>query len=857
MSANIQLGPVSKTELEHQILNQIYSYAESRPEHDAIRFLDESLSYAELVQKLKQFQRGLQQRGVSKGSTVGVSVNRSINLVPLLLATWSLGAAYVPIDPSYPLERKNYIISDAAVKLLVEGNGSTTLDYDGPSAFISDLLEQVDGLPDQNLSETAYDADDLAYIIYTSGSTGAPKGVAVNQKNVANFIQSMASKPGLSASDTLLAVTTISFDIHVLELFLPLYQGATLVVASDSEIKSPLQLQTLVELHSVSCMQATPATWRVLLGEGWKPELPFKALIGGEALPKDLLPALLNSSSALWNMYGPTETTVWSTCFNVESESLPVYIGKPVRNTQLYVVDENLNPVSDGVSGELLIGGDGVTAGYHGKPDLTREKFIQLAHLSDGLVYRTGDLVIRHGSGNVEYINRIDNQIKLRGFRMEPGDIECSVEKHAQVKQSCVVLGELEPGDERLLCFYLGDELSPQELIAHCSKHLPPHMVPQHFIQLVEFPKTENLKVDRKALRKNAASYINKTLSSCGDEAESNLERCIIGIWERVLGVTGLTVEDNFFFLGGHSLLALAAVNKMNSATGKHFSSDAIFTHPTIESLIKGNELDGINEEHAIVAKLNNNQTGVPIYCLCGMQIYNEFALAIEPHNPVYAVFGKQEIALLNHDNDENYFDTDKFVCTYVDAIQRKHKKGPLILAGFSFGGVLSLEISKRLRSLGFDINSVVLIDSYTPKGFRRSARKTAIDIYRSCRAKGIVNAANSGFARLKSKITGQNDLHTVVTQKEREEVFDLAAKAFAPRITSYDGDIILFKAKKNNFGFGMAGLHDYGWGDVINGKIEMRSYDLDHTGIMEGHGVIELVRDLRDYISEPDSGER
>lgn len=852
MKVSIDQSLSEKISYELQILDRIYKKSLDRPDDTAISFDRDILSYKDLYLKIEILRTGLKQSGIKKNSTVAVSVYRSVDLVPLLLAIWSLGAAYVPVDPTYPSHRKKYIVNDAGSSLLVIDTENNYLDCDNEIVPLNELLVLGSGAELTSLSEMEpIEQDDIAYIIYTSGSTGDPKGVAVTQKNVANFLNSMAHTPGLSSDDKLLAVTTISFDIHVLELFLPLYQGASLILASEDESKSAQHLRSLIERHNVSIMQGTPALWRMLLSGNWTTPKPIKMLVGGEALPKDLLPAMLNSANAVWNMYGPTETTVWSTCFEIKSADQPILIGKPIDNTEVFIVNEELIKVKDGCQGELLIGGDGVSAGYYKKPALTNEKYLVSDQLSSGRLYRTGDLVVQEACGNLRYVNRIDNQIKLRGFRMEPGDIEHFIDLYDGITQSCVVVSELQPGDQRLVCFYLGEQANNKSLFDYCSKHLPRHMVPQHFVHLETFPKTENLKIDRNTLRSMGigSSVVSRKILAL--DAQSELERCLISVWEDVLGVTEITTEDDFFLLGGHSLLALTAVEKMNNATGKNFTPDMLFSHGSIQRLIDGYDSSS-DDEHAIVISLNTQKQGVPVYCLCGVQLYSEFAELISEENPAFGIFGSEEIAMLKQTESSEgaLFDANKFAQAYVEAIKRQHTTGPLILAGFSFGGVLAIDVARRLKMIGMEVITVALIDAYTPFSSYRSMKKTFVDAIIKIRKHGYVLSFKKGWTRLANKLSSKIIEPKTITQEEREVVFDHAAKVFQDYLEPYQGDVILFKANKTHVGLGMLALEDYGWSTFIHGDVTIRSYDTDHKGIISGKCLAQMASDFRHHLT-------
>ena len=366
--------------------------------------------------------------------------------------------------------------------------------------------------------------ENLAYVIYTSGSTGKPKGVQICHQSLVNFLVSMRSSPGLTPKDTLLAVTTISFDIAALELYLPLIVGARVVLASRETAARWVQVARNIGKRAITVMQATPATWRLLLEAGWEGNNNFKILCGGEALPRDLAVELLKRGSSVWNMYGPTETTVWSTTSRITADGSPITIGRPIANTEVYVLDSHLEPVPVGVPGELYIGGAGVARGYLHRPELTAEKFI--AHPfrdreSGARLYRTGDLARFRANGELECLGRIDNQVKVRGFRIELGEIESVLGQYPGVKQSVVVAREDTPGDKRLVAYvavHKGQSLGVDALREFLKQRLPDYMLPSRFVFLDALPLTPNGKVDRKALPKTEESEVSSKRVSRSQE---------------------------------------------------------------------------------------------------------------------------------------------------------------------------------------------------------------------------------------------------------------------------------------------------------------------------------------------------
>ena len=417
----------------------------------------------------------------------------------------------------------------------------------------------------------AIEEGQAAYVIYTSGSTGRPKGVEVSHRGMANFLLAMRNEPGMGVDDVLLAVTTISFDIAVLELYLPLVTGGRVVIAGEDEVTDGRRLMRRAEEAGATLMQATPATWKLLIAAGWRGSPSLRILCGGEALGRSLADDLLRRSAGLWNMYGPTETTVWSTFDRVTRDG-PILVGRPIANTTLYVVDELFRELPIGVPGELYIGGAGVANGYVNLPELTSERFLRSPFKAGERIYRTGDLVRRRHDGRVQHLGRLDDQVKVLGFRIELGEVESALRSHEAVHDAVVVVR-----DDRLtgyIVFQTGQHATNTELRNMASRTLPAHMVPAQFVVLDALPLTSNGKVDRKALPdpdRQAAG------SPHWESPADPLSRVIAGVWTELLGVSRVGLNDNFFEIGGHSLLAMESIALIEQRTGRRLDPRLLF----------------------------------------------------------------------------------------------------------------------------------------------------------------------------------------------------------------------------------------------------------------------------------------
>ena len=556
------------------------------PERIALRCGATTLSYRALDERANRIAHALIARGVQPGALVGIALERGPDMLAALLGTLKAGAGYVPLDPGFPAERLAYMAGDAQLAaLLTQSSEASRFQLDGRPVLALDALP-----PDwETLPATApalsIDPSATAYVIYTSGSTGRPKGVAIPHRAAANFLASMAGRPGLRDYDRLLAVTTLSFDIAVLELLGPLGVGGEVVLASREQAMDGAALQALMADHGITLMQATPATWRLLLQAGWQGGQDFRALCGGEALAPDLATALLERCGELWNMYGPTETTVWSTCAKLEPGQ-PITIGTPIANTTVWVLDERRQPCPLGVPGELWIGGTGVATGYLHRPELTAERFVAdpFSGETGARLYRTGDRGRWRADGTLEHLGRADFQIKLRGFRIEPGEIEAQLGSHPSVAQALVVAREDRPGDVRLVAYLTGKgPLDDNALRSHLRERLPEYMLPQHFVALDALPLLPNGKIDRNRLPAPLAA--NAPAAGTRTAPRDELERQVAQAMAAVLGGLEPGVDEDFFALGGHSLLAAQLTARLNRDLGLALPLRTLFEAPTVARL--------------------------------------------------------------------------------------------------------------------------------------------------------------------------------------------------------------------------------------------------------------------------------
>jgi amino acid adenylation domain-containing protein len=543
---------------------------------------DRQLDYSQALKRAEEIAATLIQAGLMRQEPVGVLLERSVELPCVLIGIWIAGGAYVPLDPKFPKDRLEYMILDSGMRLIVSDrpSGALATAFAVRTLFVEDIRSAPGVAAIQPIHGT-----DPAYIMYTSGSTGRPKGVVIPHRAVVNFLLSMEQTPGMNGCEKLLSVTTYSFDISILELFLPLISGATLVIAQKPG--DPLSLRQELKQHGITMMQATPVTWQMLLASGWEGDPQLTALCGGEPLKPVLAQSLKSNVKRLWNMYGPTETTVWSSCCEVSALE-EITVGKPIANTTFHILDERLKPVVPGFCGELFIGGAGVALGYHNLAEMTAEKFLPdpFDPTPSARLYRTGDMASFHRTGEMVIRGRIDHQVKVRGFRIELGDVEAVLASYPGVDQVAATVWE-EDGQNVLAGYYTVRANVERPTVGnvrrHCAQGLPEYMVPSYFIEVPSMPLTPNRKVDRKSLPRPKSA--DATLASPTAHLDaSGLTDSLAAIWRKVLGVETIGIYDNFFEAGGNSLRAFLLIRQMGELVGRDVPLVTVFEYPTISA---------------------------------------------------------------------------------------------------------------------------------------------------------------------------------------------------------------------------------------------------------------------------------
>ena len=617
--------------------------ARRSPDAVAVVFGRQRLDYRELDRRADALADRLRDLGVGPDVVVGLCVQRSVEMLVALLGILKAGGAYLPLDPSHPAARLEFMLADARPRVLLT---QTSLRESLPAHRAETLcLDALPGPEDprprrDSPPPSPGDGSSLAYVLYTSGSTGQPKGVQIPRRALANFLLSMAREPGLAPGDRMLAITTLGFDIAALELLLPLVTGACVVIAERETTTDGMGLARLVADSGATVLQATPATWRMLVEAGWQGHPSLKLLCGGEALPRDLADQLLARCGELWNLYGPTETTIYSLGARVRAGHA-IVIGGPIDNTRAHVLDVHCQPVPLGVPGELYLGGDGLARGYVGRPGLTAERFVPdpFGDAPDSRLYRTGDLVRRRPDGSIEFLGRLDHQIKLRGFRIEPGEIETSLSDCPGVLRAVVLLREDQPGEKRLVAYVVPRETAAPPAAAALRRHLlqklPEYMVPAAFVVVGVLPLTPSGKVDRKALPAPETQAPGE-----GGNAEAPrtpAEELLAGIWSEVLGGNPVGLHDNFFAVGGHSLLAMRVVAKVRDAFSISLPVRALFENPTLAGLAE--RIEGMRSETApppaVPFRTENRSARMPL-SFAQQRLW--FLDSLSPGSPAYNI---------------------------------------------------------------------------------------------------------------------------------------------------------------------------------------------------------------------------
>ncbi|MGY6520979.1 MAG: non-ribosomal peptide synthetase [Mongoliitalea sp.] len=684
------------------------------PEATAVIVREESYTYRKLDELSRIISQNIQALKLPKGAIVALYLNREVELIAALLGISRSGLTYLPIDPSMPKDRIDYILADAQVALVLTHHD---LKHNVGDTFQVQLINELldSSRYSEHFEEHLPALDDLVYILYTSGSTGKPKGTKISHGNLLNFLESMQQCPGIFKGQRLLAITSISFDISGLELLLPLIAGATVVLATSEEHKDGKAISQLIQKWEVDIVQGTPSTFKLLKTLGWEPTQGLKILCGGEPLFSDLASFLFKNSSSLWNMYGPTETTIWSTIKEVKNAK-SITVGQPIGNTQIYILSSRGNMVPLGSTGEICIGGLGVGKGYLNREALTKEKFLlHPANPSLGMIYKTGDIGRINLNGELECFGRMDDQVKIRGFRIELGEIE-SVLTNLQYVSNAAVLA-LEESQEKFLAAFItrstgsmmmDEQILIQEIRSALHQKIPDYMVPIAWNVLEELPLTTNRKVDKTKLAQLKIVKLNRAVSSF---PETDAEKSIAAIWQKILKVDQLGMDDDFFNLGGHSLLAVEIMVEIERTFGKTFPVNTIFQSPIFrEFCTKIIEQEESNVSWDVIVPIKPTGSKPPLFLIhgAGANVTPFYGLAaqMDEDQPVYGIQSKGLNGI-----DEPLHTIEEMASYYLEEIKKVCPKGIFHIGGQSFGAYVTFEMAKQLKTQGKEMGKFILFD--------------------------------------------------------------------------------------------------------------------------------------------------
>jgi amino acid adenylation domain-containing protein len=823
----------------------VEAQAARSPDALAVVSAGRRLTYRQLNTRANRLAHHLRRLGVGPEVLVGISLYRSADMVAALLAVLKAGGAYVPLDPAFPRERLAYMVRDArAAVLLTERRLADSLPEHAARVVCIDGDWDTPDLGEDDPAGGAGD-DNLAYVLYTSGSTGNPKGVEVGHRALANLLLSMKERPGLGPRDTLLAITTLSFDIAALEIYLPLIVGARLVVLPQEVVSDGPRLLEQMLAPEVTVMQATPATWRLLLTAGWQPGKPLKVLCGGEALPRGLANQLLDRAACVWNVYGPTETTVWSALHLVEGRDGPVPIGGPIANTQLYLLDDQFRPVPRGEVGELYIGGTGLARGYRNRPGLTARAFFPdpFGGEPGARIYRTGDLARELPDGTIECLGRVDHQVKVRGFRIELGDIEAALGKHPAVREAVVVAREDSPGDKRLVAYVTPARTptpTPTELRRFLLQKLPGYMVPSAVVALDRLPLTPNGKVDRRALP--APTY-----SRDGDDdfvaPRDEQERRLTAVWEKVLEIRPIGVRDNLFELGVHSLTGGRLLAETEKALGVRLPPGVLFQAPTVEQFAELVRQQPGPSRFTSLVPIQPHGSRPRLFCVHGgagtVLLFHELAARLGNDQPLY---GLQQKGL--YGGDPPHATVEEMAAHYLQEMRAVQPAGPYLLGGYCFGGIVAFEMAQRLREQGEEVGLLVLFNAPSPPYIRRHQGRvmvlkvvpqppaaTAEKLSLLRKGRRILGELYRGVRRRyrrtvrEARVVWHRRRHIPVPEDLRELFFvrtnQWAELHYRPQV--YPGPMVLFRATD------IYHEPDLGWGPLVKAGVEIHEIPGTH----------------------------
>jgi aspartate racemase len=828
----------------------VETQAEENPRALAVVQEGRQLSYEELNARANQLANLLRRKGVGPDVPVAICLKRSLELPVALLAVLKAGGACVPLDPDYPKDRIAYILGDSRAPVLISQPALHATLGNVPAEVL--YLEQdwkiLAGQSSQNPSRVTQ-PENLAYIIYTSGSTGKPRGVLLMHRGLVNHGLASIDLYGIERSDRMLQFSSISFDIAVEEIFPTWFAGATVVLRSDQMSLAATDFLRSIEQQRITALDLPTAYWHELVRELAEsgeqlPEQLRLVIVGGEKASASAYASWLKvgGDRVRWvNTYGPTETSVIVSAYEPDpSQPFPdnLPIGRPIANVRLYVLDTELQPVAVGEPGELHIGGPGVARGYLNHPELTEAKFIAdpFSAEGDARLYKTGDMVRYLPDGNIEFQGRIDFQVKIRGFRIELGEIEAVLEKHPGVAQAVVTAREVN-GEKRLTGYIvaLPNAVTGVELRRYGKELLPEYMLPSDFVFLKSFPLTPNGKVDRRALPEPepADQAGREGFVAARDEFESRM----VTLWEQVLCKKPIGVRDNFFELGGHSLLAVRLTSRIEKQFGKKLTITALLQAPTVESLVS--LLRNEDSSWSPLVPLQSGGSKPTFFFVHGLggtvMRFHELARHMIPDQPFYC-FQAQGM-----DGKLPCLDCiEDMAALYLEHLRGAQPHGPYFLGGYSFGGLVALEMARRLAEKQEEVRALILVDTYLPVGKKGQSLLGKFFGLSTEQKLAYLKKRSTRYARgIKRRIDAISLPQSI---KDVREACAVAEKQYLPKV--YGGRVVLFRASEK----ALRGLDDpqEGWRKYAAGGIEVHEIDGDHGNILNEPQVKQLAVEMR-----------
>jgi amino acid adenylation domain-containing protein len=815
------------------VVDWVAAKAAAEPDTVVIEQAGEGWTYAELAHSSDAIAAELVARGVKAGALVGLSLERTPYMIAAMLGVLKAGAAYLPLDPGFPQARLAMIVESAEpVLILVEPSTEQALPQDA-----APLVRLDRHWPHRAFTAAAIDAEAPAYVLYTSGSTGKPKGVEIPHAALVNFLVGMEDSLGLAPRRSILAITTLSFDIAELEIWLPLVTGGKVHLATRETASDMIALAEDVARLQPDILQATPATWRGLIEAGWQGSPMLTALCGGEKLPRALADQLLPRVGALWNMYGPTETTIWSTVAKVETDG-PITIGKPIANTHVRILDRNGNDRPLGAVGELCIGGRGVATGYRGRPDLTEAKFID--HAGERL-YKTGDLARWRPDGMLECLGRTDNEEKIRGFRIAIEEVEGALAALPGVS-AAVVKAWPDPSGERALCGYLVGTGDVAEWREQLSATLPDYMIPTRFTVLSELPQTPNGKVDRHALPEPGKASIT-------DDAplETPEQEKLAAIWSDVLKAEVTSRNADFFDLGGHSLLIARLIRRIDKDYGVKLPMAALFQAPRLADMaeiIAG----GKGVENPAVAPIQPNGSQPPIVWLDGGSTFRPLAERLGRDQPFYGVSTAAIIEAAGGMPDKDFRKTADLIIATLRQIQ---PSGPYRIGGWCTSGILAYAVATQLEAAGDEVRLLMLAHPFHPVRARQvGAARFFLSKFKYHLDKTFAQPRGKRWHYFVDRLRGLSDAAALaggreaVLQPKIQSALDHAASHYTP--PAYNGDVILFQPDDH------PGVLDFveDWRGQVRGQFDAHIVPGGHRTMLEAPNVDVFADLLRNRLA-------